>query len=227
MDDFKKLVAAYEDHCGVKPGFFDGIALDEMKASAAFSGFGDYVAGWKAALAAAQAPAPAPEQPGDLREAFEAWVQAGYPGASGKELIGKEENSPHPYVYDGIKKQWRAWKAGATWARSQAPAPAPEAPAEHWSEDDPVLFWQMHKRYAEKNLAALGATEGPPPAVGADEAKDAARFRWLIDERNWNENEDTPSVCTSEDVHWGNKARALIDRHMETQPPVADKKEQP
>lgn len=51
-------------------------------------------------------------------------------------------------------------------APAQAPAPAPEAPAEHWSEDDPVLFWQMHKRYAEKNLAALGATEGPPPAVG-------------------------------------------------------------
>lgn len=68
---------------------------------------------------------------------------------------------------------------------------------------------------------------GQAPAVVADDAKDAARFRWLIDERNWNENEDTPSVCTSEDVHWGNKARALIDRHMETQPPVADKKEQP
>lgn len=53
-----------------------------------------------------------------------------------------------------------------------------------------------------------------PIAAGADDAKDAARFRWLIDERNWNENEDTPSVCTSEDVHWGDKARALIDRHM-------------
>lgn len=43
---------------------------------------------------------------------------------------------------------------------------------------------------------------------------DGERLRWLIDERNWDETEDTPSVCTSEDVHWGDKARALIDRHM-------------
>lgn len=43
---------------------------------------------------------------------------------------------------------------------------------------------------------------------------DAERFRWLIDSSNWSESGDTPMVCTSEDVHWGDKARALIDRHM-------------
>lgn len=58
------------------------------------------------------------------------------------------------------------------------------------------------------------ALEGTPAPAPAHVDPDGERFRWLIDDRNWNENEDTPSVCTSEDVHWGDKARALIDRHM-------------
>lgn len=62
-----------------------------------------------------------------------------------------------------------------------------------------------------KLLAA--APQAPQPAQAVPDA-DAERFRWLIDDRNWNENEDTPSICTSEDVHWGDKARSLIDRHM-------------
>jgi len=102
------------------PGFIGMQDLDELKRYAGnwnstYRFFPIYAPG-------TPSPAPAPEVPADLRDAFEAWVQAGYPGASGKELIGREENSPHPYVYDGIRKQWRAWKAGAAWARSQAPA---------------------------------------------------------------------------------------------------------
>ena len=78
MDDFKKLVSAYEDHCGVKPGFFDGITLEQMKSSAAFSGFGDYVAGWTAAMAAVAIPAPEGAQLPPLPEPH--WPR-GYQGA--------------------------------------------------------------------------------------------------------------------------------------------------
>lgn len=67
---------------------------------------------------------------------------------------------------------------------------------------------------AEQAAEEIAASRFQAPAEAHGDALDAARFRWLIDPANWNENEDTPSVCTSEDVHWGDKARALIDRHM-------------
>lgn len=49
----RPLVAAYEDFCGVERGRFDGCTLAEMEDGAAFAGFGDYVAGWCAAIDAA------------------------------------------------------------------------------------------------------------------------------------------------------------------------------
>lgn len=47
------LVDAYEDFCGVERGRFDGCTLAEMEDGAAFAGFGDYAAGWCAAIDAA------------------------------------------------------------------------------------------------------------------------------------------------------------------------------
>jgi len=49
----RPLVDAYEDHCGVARGRFDECTLAEMEAGAAFAGFGDYAAGWCAAIDAA------------------------------------------------------------------------------------------------------------------------------------------------------------------------------
>ena len=73
---------------------------------------------------------------------------------------------------------------------------------------------ERRDRLAEKLAGWLSASpQAPQPAQAVPDA-DAERFRWLIDDRNRNENEDTPSICTSEDVHWGDKARALIDLHM-------------
>lgn len=46
----RPLVDAYEDFCGVERGRFDGCTLAEMEDGAAFDGFGDYVAGWCAAI---------------------------------------------------------------------------------------------------------------------------------------------------------------------------------
>lgn len=72
--------------------------------------------------------------------------------------------------------------------------------------------WSTEADEALNGLRAV-LDQDPQPAQAVPDA-DAERFRWLIDDRNWNENEDTPSICTSEDVHWGDKARSLIDRHM-------------
>ena len=49
----RPLVDAYEDFCGVERGRFDGCTLAEMEDGAAFAGFGDYAAGWCAAIDAA------------------------------------------------------------------------------------------------------------------------------------------------------------------------------
>lgn len=50
-----RMVAAYERHCGVAPGHFGGLTLAELRDGAAFVGFADFVAGWRAAEAAGEA----------------------------------------------------------------------------------------------------------------------------------------------------------------------------
>jgi hypothetical protein len=134
------------------------------------------------------------------REAFEVWVQASHSGEVGKELIGKEENSPRIYVFSGVNQQWRAWQARAALA-AKAPADpclvlwqAMNEAEKFGNRSDDKLIVEFLRR-AGYVLAAAPAPAPEATPAQAQQAEpnpdtaDAERYRWLRARENANRDE--------------------------------------